>query len=386
MSFASSSDVMVIVEDLLTQVLWPSFFGKSPYQQSQNRVSRLGDRHTRPGSAAPFRKMTYQKAMDSYGSDKPDTRLDGTIRRIERSLPQPLKQMLSPLSDAAFEILIIKMRGHEPAASREFITKFLDAPAAAPYLQNPAGAPGITVVDPEKPLQGLASFGHTGAEEVMERLQPDVGDILIVQARPDVTHTGSSTPLGNLRRDIFHAAFADRILKRPAHDSFLWVVDFPLFSPVSDIDPGQGGQAGICSTHHPFTAPKYRKSIDLLETEPLSCIGDHYDLVINGVEIGGGSRRIHDSKLQDFILRAVLKMKPKRVEEFRHLLDALDAGCPPHAGFAFGFDRLMAILTREHSMRDVIAFPKWGDGEDKMVGAPTRMTADQLRTYHLAIR
>ena len=213
-----------------------------------------------------------------------------------------------------------------------------------------------------------------------------MGDILVVQARPNVPHTGSSTPLGNLRRDIYQSAFENRVLTPPTRDSFLWIVDFPLFSPIDGTDPGQCGQAGICSTHHPFTAPLNQKHIDLLTKDPLMCIGDHYDLIINGVEVGGGSRRIHDSKLQELILKDVLKMKPERIEDFRHLLDALEAGCPPHAGFALGFDRLMTILTRQNSMRDVIAFPKWGNGEDKMVGAPSRMTEDQMKTYHLGIR
>jgi aspartyl-tRNA synthetase len=377
---------MFIVERLLTQMLWPSFFGTNPYMQRQQKDPEMRDSHIGVKISGLFPKLSYKQAMDYYGSDKPDLRLGPRIRRVERYLPPNLKQMLSPLSNATYEMIRIDMKGLRPVDSGNFITKFLDTPAAAPYLQNPAGAPGITVVDPQKPLQGLASFGHEAADKVTKLFEPNVGDILIVQARPDVSHTGNSTPLGNLRRDVYQSAVANEILTPPEHDSFLWVVDFPLFSPINDTDPGQGGQAGICSTHHPFTAPLNQEHIDLLTTDPLQCIGDHYDLVINGVEVGGGSRRIHDSKLQEFILKDVLKMKPERVKDFRHLLNALKAGCPPHAGFALGFDRLMAILTRQSSMRDVIAFPKWGDGEDKMVGAPSRMTEDQLKTYHLGIR
>ena len=386
MSFATRSEVMFIVERLLTQMLWPSFFNVNPYQERQKKDPEVRDSHIDSKLSGLFPRLSYEQAMDFYGSDKPDLRLASRIRRVERYLPQNLKQMLSPLGDTVFEMIKIDMKGLAPAISRRFITKFLDAPTAASYLQNPAGAPGITVLDPEKPLQGLASFGHEAADKVTDMMGPNVGDILIVQARPDVPHSGSFTPLGNLRRDIYQSAFTDGLLTPPDHDSFLWVVDFPLFSPISDTEPGQGGQAGICSTHHPFTAPIDKKNIRLLREDPLKCIGDHYDLVINGVEVGGGSRRIHDSKLQEFVLRDVLKMKPERVEDFRHLLGALEAGCPPHAGFALGFDRLMAILTRQSSMRDVIAFPKWGDGEDKMVGAPSRMTEDQLQTYHLGIR
>ena len=385
MSFATRTDVMFIVERLLTQMLWPSFFGVNPYQMRQKNDPELRDGHIDSKTACLFPRITYQMAMDSFGSDKPDTRLESKIRKVGRYLPQSLKQMLSPLSNPVLEMIRVNMRGCVPARSREFITKFLEAPAAAPYIQNPAGAPGITVVDPEKPLQGLASFGHEGAETVMRILEPAVGDILIVQARPASSHTGSSTPLGNLRRDVHQAAFLEGVLTPPTEDSFLWVVDFPLFSQVNDTDPGQGGQAGICSTHHPFTAPLDQHDIDLMAKNPLQCRGDHYDLIINGVEVGGGSRRIHDSNLQERILRDILKMKPERVEDFRHLLNALKVGCPPHAGFALGFDRLMTILTKQKSMRDVIAFPKWGGGEDKMVGAPTLMTEEQLKTYHLEI-
>jgi aspartyl-tRNA synthetase len=377
---------MFIVERLLTQMLWPAFFEINPYQGRQMKDPEIRNTHIDPKTSRLFRTISYKQAMDFYGSDKPDTRLGSRIWRVERFLPQNLKQMLSPLGDAVFEIIRIDMKGLPPAVSGEFITKFLDAPAAAPYLQNPAGAPGITIVDPQKPLQGLAAFGHEAADKITGLLEPNVGDILVVQARPNVPQSGSSTPLGNLRRDIYQSAFVTGVLTQPTSDSFLWVVDFPLFSPIHDSDPGQGGQAGICSTHHPFTAPKTQKDIYLLTKDPLKCLGDHYDLIINGVEVGGGSRRIHDKKLQEFILRDTLKMKPERVEDFRHLLNALEAGCPPHAGFALGFDRLVAILTRQSSMRDVIAFPKWGDGEDRMVGAPSRMTEDQLKTYHLGVR
>lgn len=247
--------------------------------------------------------------------------------------------------------------------------------------------PGIAIYDPTKPLNGLASFGHNAAEQVEEIFRPEPGNILIMQARPNTSSfTGGSTPLGNLRRDLFNAALAQGLCEKPKHDAFLWVTNFPLFSPTEESEPGQGGSAGICSTHHPFTAPVAGQDLTKLYTDPLSIIGDHYDLVINGVEVGGGSVRIHDAAIQELIFRDVLKMTPKRIEDFRHLLDALAAGCPPHAGFALGFDRLMAVLLEKESVKDVIAFPKTAAGEDKMVSSPARMTEEQLKTYHLAVR
>ncbi len=150
--------------------------------------------------------------------------------------------------------------------------------------------------------------------------------------------------------------------------------------------PWPGWEGGFSATHHPFTAPLAPEDFDLLLTDPLRAKADHYDLVVNGVELGGGSRRIHIAKLQEFVMRDILKMSDEGVAQFSHLLDALRAGCPPHAGFALGFDRLVAVLSRTNSIRDVIAFPKTMKGEDPMVKSPGRITPEQLETYHLALR
>src|SRR4051794_12468980 len=130
MSFATRSEVMFIVERLLTQMLWPSFFNVNPYQERQKNDPKLRDSHIDPNLSALFPRMSYRRAMDHYGSDKPDLRLASRIWKVERYLPQNLKQMLSPLSDAVFEMIRIGMKGVEPAVSRSFITKFLDAPTA----------------------------------------------------------------------------------------------------------------------------------------------------------------------------------------------------------------------------------------------------------------
>jgi aspartyl-tRNA synthetase len=124
----------------------------------------------------------------------------------------------------------------------------------------------------------------------------------------------------------------------------------------------------------------------LLLTSPSDAIAAHYDIVVNGVELGGGSRRIHSAAMQEFIFSDILKMKPERIEDFRHLLDVLRSGCPPHAGIALGWDRLMAVMCGRDSVRDVIAFPKSGRGEDSLVKSPNRMTEEQLSTYHLMLR
>ncbi|EXJ95845.1 aspartyl-tRNA synthetase [Capronia coronata CBS 617.96] len=368
MSFAGATQVMRAVEQVLLKAVWPSV------QACDAEADSL---------ALP--RLTYNEVMARYGSDKPDTRIGAEICRIDDWLAADAKGMLTSLADPIVEIIKIDMQGCSPSQSGHFIRSFLDAPSASAYFNNPDGIPGVSVYDTGRPLSGLSSFGHEGATRVEEHFEPEPGDIFLTQARVNAPFTGGSTMLGNLRRDVHQSAVSQGLLPPPAGFSALWVTDFPLFSPTVQSEPGQGGLAGICSTHHPFTAPKPGQDLSRLISDPLSVVGDHYDLVINGVEVGGGSRRIHDAEMQELIFRDVLKMKPERVEDFRHLLNALKSGCPPHAGFALGFDRLMAMLTDRVSVRDVIAFPKHTDGQDRFVGSPSELTEEQLATYHLAV-
>jgi aspartyl-tRNA synthetase len=238
-------------------------------------------------------------------------------------------------------------------------------------------------------MQGLGPLGYQYVMEGPEALAIESGDLLILQARPNTPFAGGATMLGNLRLALYKAAIAQGLIEPPAKDDykFVWITDFPLFTPSSEdaSGEGQGGTAGLSSTHHPFTAPKTPADVDLLLTSPSSATAAHYDIVLNGVELGGGSRRIHSAELQEFIFSDILKMKAERVEDFRHLLDVLRSGCPPHAGIALGWDRLMAVMCGKESVRDVIAFPKSGRGEDLLVKSPNRVTEEQLGTYHLKV-
>jgi aspartyl-tRNA synthetase len=274
----------------------------------------------------------------------------------------------------------------DPQKTRDFITQFMASHEASPFLLNPEGQPGVFIYHPRKPLQGLQPFGFEAADALEEILDLQDGDLVIIQARNDVPFSGGSTPIGNLRLAIQKYAVKQGLIEPPQGFNFVWITDFPLFSPSSETEPGQGGSAGISSTHHPFTAPKTAEDVDLLLTDPLSAKADHYDLVVNGVELGGGSRRIHNTKMQEFVMREVLKMSDERMKDFAHLLEVLRAGCPPHAGIALGFDRLIAVMLGKDSVRDVIAFPKSGSGEDPLVKSPTKMTDEQMETYHLQLR
>jgi aspartyl-tRNA synthetase len=276
----------------------------------------------------------------------------------------------------------------DPKTTRRFISSFLDSPDGKAYLDNPNGQPGIFVGDESQPMQGLGPLGYRYVMEGPENLAVEHGDLLVLQARPSAPLSGGSTTLGNLRLALYKAAISQGLIDPPgAHDfRFIWITDFPLFTPNNDSDPGQGGTAGFSSTHHPFTAPKTPADVDLLLADPSRATAAHYDIVVNGVELGGGSRRIHNAAVQEFIFRDVLKMKTERIEDFRHLLDVLGSGCPPHAGIALGWDRLIAVMRGKESVRDVIAFPKSGRGEDGLVKSPNRVTEEQWDTYHLRLK
>jgi aspartyl-tRNA synthetase len=386
MAFVSADQVMGLIERLIHS-LWLALANT----EIPPMITEFGGTLSGPSSdfslRPRFETLTYRQAMESYGSDKPDTRLMAKITRVEDLVDVSFKSKISPLSDPIVDMMRVRV-GSNPKATRQFITSFLDGRGGLDYLNNPDGAPAICIFDPSSAMSGLAALEHHAAETVIESESPQRGDLLVFQARPNRPFMGEgSTMMGNLRRDL-HTALVSQghAATSQMQDAFLWITDFPLFSPADGSEPGQGGKAGIKSTHHPFTAPKDLSSVDNLVEDPLKCVGDHFDLVMNGVEVGGGSRRIHDSKVQEMVLRDILKVPAKGVEEFRPLLEALRAGCPPHAGIALGFDRLMTIILGTNSVRDVIAFPKTGDGEDKAMGAPAAVDQQRWAEYHLAVK
>ncbi|KAL8997650.1 MAG: hypothetical protein Q9169_003130 [Polycauliona sp. 2 TL-2023] len=368
MSFVGADQVMSIVEKLIRS-LWSTFLDSD--------------------LPSTFPRMSYQEAMSRYGSDKPDTRLGMQSTRIDYVLPGDLISKISPLQTPVVESLMLRFdhNGSDASATMQhFVANFFESAEGTAFVNNPSGGPGIFVVDSAKPLQGLQALGFEAAERVEENYQIEDGDLIVLQARPDLPSSGGSTALGNLRLALHAAGVRQGLIKPPSGFAPLWVVDFPLFSPSTHDQPGQGGSAGLAATHHPFTAPKTAEDVDMLAVDPSKVIGDHYDLVVNGVELGGGSRRIHSAEMQAHVMQHILKMSPERLSEFSHLLDVLRAGCPPHAGIALGFDRLITLMLGKSSMREVIAFPKTGKGEDALVKSPGPLTNEILETYSLQIR
>ena len=387
MSFASGSDVMGCVETLIAR-LWVELLGIE--------------------LPSPLPRMTYENAMSTYGSDKPDVRLGLPISRIEKDIPAELIRNLTSLTSPVVEAIVFpsgEIFDSDPRRTREFTTDFLGSPDAAWCHKNPSGGPGIFIYDPSQPLEGLHAFGFDGASHIKSKLSLQPGDLLILQARPDTSFTTGSTPLGNLRLAIHKAAWKKGHISPPTGFAPLWITHFPLFTPVppsssafpshdspppssspSDLSTLQENMPTLTSTHHPFTSPATAADVAHLLTSPHLALADHYDLVINGTELGGGSRRIHHAALQEMVLRDVLCLSPVRLRDFDHLVEVLRAGCPPHAGFALGLDRLIAVMLNRASVRDVIAFPKSGRGEDTLVGAPAPMEDEVLEKYHLKIR
>jgi aspartyl-tRNA synthetase len=206
-------------------------------------------------------------------------------------------------------------------------------------------------------------------------LSPSPGDLVLIVADPSLRRAQSL--LGTLRVELGAPERLDGPL------AFTWVVEFPLFETISPVGPdGTGGKP--IPAHHPFTRP-HPDDLGQLESDPLAVRSLAYDLVLNGIELGSGSVRIHDSALQSHIFTLLGIDLDVAQERFGFLLDAFRFGAPPHAGFAVGLDRLTMILTGESSIREVIAFPKTQSGSDPLTGAPASVDHIQLRDLGISL-
>ncbi|PWW73064.1 hypothetical protein C7212DRAFT_221229 [Tuber magnatum] len=357
MSFATSNDVMDLVEQLIIRI-WDNILGV-----------RIGPR---------FQRAPYWWTMKNYGTDKPDMRYSNhRIKSLHEALPH--------LAKAGRSIEGFIFYGNTPNYNTDQATELLEEfkrenPSAGGdnYVAYIAGSGKETQAYIEGGMELWHEVDLANIHGALWVHRP--GAIVVIKERHGY-YSGGNTKLGLLRTALLNKAVEKRLLRGRSDYAFLWVVDFPLFSPTTD-DPSQPGRAPFSPTHHPFTAP-IAEDIHILRSTPHRVRAEHYDLVINGIELGGGSRRIHEAALQKYILEKVLKMPQEKLQQFDHLLEVLDSGCPPHAGIALGFDRLIAVMMGRDSIRDVIAFPKNTKGADVMVGSPSVVLDKELQTYGL---
>lgn len=266
-----------------------------------------------------LRRLSFSDAFSRYGTDKPDTRYDWLIEPHEH---------VGLRIDIPYHIDQDKLR--ETQSSLDILPE--SSPISVSFMNSPGHTRLITSDRSDEARKFLGAMRTSLAAELAKE--------------------------GN---NIYRSKF-----------EFLWIIDFPLFTKKE--------QGKLEPNHHPFTAPS-QDSLHLLQNNPSAVIGQHYDLVLNGQEVAGGSIRINDAELQNYIFREVLQVND---DSFKYFVEALRCGCPPHGGIAIGLDRLVAILMQKITIKDVIAFPKTNSGRDLMTESPHEISADVKNLYHIS--
>ena len=313
-----------------------------------------------------FPRMTWHDAMKYYGSDKPDTRFD--MRFVE--LMDVLQGHGFNVFDTAEYVGGICAKGAATYTRRQ-LDELTD------YVRRPQiGAKGMVYARVEEDGNVKSSVDKFYSQEVLQELKKafdaEPGDLILILSGDDTMTTRKQ--LCELRLKV-----ASQLGLRDKNKfSCLWVVDFPLF----DWDEETKRFAAV---HHPFTSPK-EEDIKLLDTEPGKVRANAYDMIINGVEVGGGSIRIHDSELQNKMFEILGFTEEQAKDQFGFLMDAFQYGAPPHGGVAYGLDRWVSLFAGLDSIRDCIAFPKNTSGHDVMIDAPSSLAGEQLEELSLVVK
>ena len=320
-----------------------------------------------------FPIMTYQEAMQRFGSDKPDLRVN--LELIE--LTEDMKGVEFKVFSSAANMQNGRVAALRIPKGAELSRSEIDAYTEFVKIYGAKGLAYIKINDKnllnEEGLQSpIVKNIHTEAlKAIIEKTSAENGDIIFFGAdKKNIVNEA----LGALREKIGH----DKNHLSQEKWTPLWVVDFPMFDYD---DEGERWNA----LHHPFTAPKDGHEV-LLEKDPGNCLSKAYDMVINGWEVGGGSIRIHDQSVQSKVFTALDISKDEATEKFGFLLEALQYGAPPHGGLAFGLDRLATLLAGAESIRDVIAFPKTQKAQCLMTSSPNSVGEKQLRELHIKVR
>ena len=343
-SFVDASDIINLVTEMIKHVF------------KESLDIDLGD----------FPVLTYSEAIELYGIDKPDLRNPLTLIEVKDLFKDSdFKVFSEPANDEESRIAALSVPKGETLTRKQIddYTEFVGNYGAK-------GLAYIRVEDPSKGKEGLQSpiikfIDDEIIKKLLKVLDVKKGDIIFFGAGKRNVVNDSLAALRNLLGkdlDLLESDWAP-----------CWVVDFPMFEKNS--------KGELTPLHHPFTAP--RGSIDELKAEPLNALTDAYDVVLNGTELGGGSVRIHDHEMQKVVL-SLLGIKEEQAEEkFGFLTSALQHGCPPHAGLAIGFDRMIMLMTNSESIRDVIAFPKTQTASCLLTNAPGEASNEQLDELHI---
>ncbi len=356
MSFIEREDIYTLIEGLLKRV-W--------------KIARDID------VAVPFARMTFADALSRYGIDKPDTRFGMELVDFTEEFRGSSFKVFSGAVASGGVVKALNAKGLAGATQGQIETM-------TEYAKS-FGAKGLAYIKVEKGPTGevewkspiVKFFNDAEKAALTTKLGIAEGDLILFAADQWLS---ACEILGRIRlhcADVLKGQ--GKLTIDPNRFDFLWVVDFPLLSFDKE-------QNRWYSSHHPFTAPVV-EDVPFLTTDPKKVRGQHYDVVVNGVELGGGSIRIHQPDLQKTVFEQVLQIPPEETKlRFGYLLEAFRYGAPPHGGIALGFDRLNTILCGTPSIRDVIAFPKTAKGVDLMTDAPAPVAPKQLRELHLELK
>jgi aspartyl-tRNA synthetase len=323
-----------------------------------------------------FPVMPFAEAMHKYGSDKPDLRVKLEFTELTDVMADvDFKVFSAPAQMKNGRVVALRVPGGAEMSRSE-----IDAYTEFVKIYGAKGLAWIKVNDVAAGRDGLQSpivknLHDAAIAAILQRTGAQNGDILFFGAdKAKVVNDA----IGALRIKIGHSEFARKSGIFEDRWAPLWVVDFPMFE--YDEDEGRWN-----AVHHPFTAPKDGHE-DYMDSDPGKCVAKAYDMVLNGWELGGGSIRIHRAEVQSKVFSA-LKIGPEEAQaKFGFLLDALQYGAPPHGGLAFGLDRLITLMTKAESIRDVIAFPKTQRAQCLLTQAPSEVDEKQLRELHIRLR
>jgi len=319
-------------------------------------------------------RMTWQDAMKYYGSDKPDTRFGMTFVELQdifhaAEAKKPEEERFSVFATAKY------IGGICATGCASYTRKQLDQ--LTEFVRRPQiGAKGMVYARVEQDGSVKSSVDKFYSQDVLQAVAKEMnaqaGDLLLILSGEDTMKTRKQ--LSELRLEMGRQLG----LRDPKKFSCLWVIDFPMYEWSDE-------ENRLMAMHHPFTSPK-PEDIPLMDTDPASVRANAYDMVINGVEVGGGSIRIHDAKLQEKTFE-ILGFTPEQAQtKFGFLMNAFKYGAPPHGGLAYGLDRFVSLFAGLDSIRDCIAFPKNNQGRDVMLGAPGELDPIQLDELQLDIR